>query len=155
MSAAEHSWASDVDPRFHAYIVAAVRVHELKQGGKAHWHVSQIAKNTRNAAGDGAVFKVVACCGDQCAMLQLAVADDEADALASCDATFHVHVLASVAHHAEQSGQGGWHLSAVQKAVPRAEGGVALDLVLCSGDMCAMLNFVVGDDLSVESLPSF
>jgi len=30
------------------------------------------------------------------------------------------------------------------------ETGVLLGLVLCSGDLCSMLNFLVKDDLSVE-----
>ena len=152
----DNAWTADVDARFHAHIAAAVRLHELKQGGncKVHWYASQIVKNERNAAGDGSLFELVACSGDVCTMLHLEVADDETDALAMADVEYHAHVLASVAHHAEKSGQH-WHLSAVQKASMRADGGVALGLVLCSGQQCVMMSFDVGADLSVESKARF
>jgi hypothetical protein len=34
--------------------------------------------------------------------------------------------------------------------LPRQENGVLLGLVLCSGDLCSMLDFIVKDDFTVE-----
>ena len=66
------------------------------------------------------------------------------------DESFRVDVERAVKFQRSQDG-GKWHCSNVNSATRNADGGCALGLVLCSGDLCTMKKFTVAADGAVTT----